>query len=79
MENYKEIKYTFYGGNKVKIGYESQQKVYLVKVEYPECETWINADSIEEVKKEFIRSMESLFEATIRAQLNIERGCDKAE
>lgn len=61
----------------MKIGYDNQQKMYLIKVEHPEDVTWVSANTIAEAKEAFIKSMESLFESAICMQLNIERGCDK--
>ena len=55
----------------MKIGYDNQQKVYLIKIEHPEDVTWVSANTIAEAKEEFIKGMESLFEAAICEQLKI--------
>ena len=67
-----KIKYTFQGGIRLKIGYDNQQGVYCIKIEYPEDTIFINANTISETKERFVEAMGALFETTICEQLKIE-------
>lgn len=55
----------------MKIGYDSQQGVYCIKIEYPEDTIFINANTISETKERFVEAMGALFETTICEQLKI--------
>ena len=50
----------------MKIIYEPNQEVFLVEIEYPETETWINTSDIVEVREEFVNRMAWLFDNAVR-------------
>lgn len=50
----------------MKIIYEPNQAVFLVEIEYPETETWINTSDIIEAREEFVNRMAWLFDNTVR-------------
>ena len=45
--------------------YDNKEKMYFVKVEYPETEVWINTNDIAQARTEFIACMTKVFNDTI--------------
>lgn len=49
----------------MRIIYDSDAKVFFIKLEYPETETVFCTKDIVEVKEEFLKKMENVFNNTI--------------
>ena len=61
----------------MKIIYEPNQEVFLVEIEYPETETWINTSDIVEVREEFVNRMAWLFDNAVREKFrDNQKFCD---
>lgn len=50
----------------MKIIYDTKEDMYLVKVEYPETETWINTNDITKARAVFLEYMAQAFDDTVR-------------
>ena len=53
----------------MKVIFDDEQKMFLVSVEHPETETWINTDDITKAREEFIKRMTWLFNDAVCGQL----------
>lgn len=53
----------------MKIIYDANQEVYIVKLEYPDTITLFKTNDIVEVRKEFINCMTNLFNDEVNKQL----------